>query len=158
MTQRMSEKEDYWLKKLTVLPSAQSPYKMAAGSVEDWATEQGPRARLYALSSTSLYQLLKRANFSAPMNHCMAIGANDGQLTHFRLGRLRAITERVPMMDVGKTFADFAIHFKEVESASRDFASQPPRCRHDFPNLKLAHPLLASTMQPQGSNNFPLKG
>jgi nuclease S1 len=42
---RMSDKEDYWLKELTVLPSAQSPDKTASAGVEDWATESLLAAR-----------------------------------------------------------------------------------------------------------------
>ncbi len=42
---RMSDKEDYWLKELSVLPSAQSPEKTAGGKVEDWATESLLAAR-----------------------------------------------------------------------------------------------------------------
>ncbi len=45
MLARMSDKEDDWLKELTVLPSAQSPDKIAAGAVEDWATESLLAAR-----------------------------------------------------------------------------------------------------------------
>jgi hypothetical protein len=39
LIQRLSNSEDYWLKELTVLTSAQTPDTTAEGSVEDWATE-----------------------------------------------------------------------------------------------------------------------
>ncbi len=45
MIQRISDKEDYWVRELTVLPSAQSPDTSAAGTVEDWATESLLAAR-----------------------------------------------------------------------------------------------------------------
>ena len=45
MIQRMSDKEDYWLKELTFLPPAQSPDKSARDTVEDWATESLLAAR-----------------------------------------------------------------------------------------------------------------
>lgn len=45
MLQRMSDKEDYWLKELTVLPSSQTPDTSATGTVEDWATESLLAAR-----------------------------------------------------------------------------------------------------------------
>jgi nuclease S1 len=43
--ERMSRSEDYWIKELTVLPSAQSPEMSAEGTVEDWATESLLAAR-----------------------------------------------------------------------------------------------------------------
>jgi nuclease S1 len=45
MIQRMSDREDHWLKEIAVLPSAQSPDESAAGTVEDWATESLLAAR-----------------------------------------------------------------------------------------------------------------
>ncbi len=45
MIRHVSDKEDEWLKELTVLPSSQSPDDATAGTVEDWATESLLAAR-----------------------------------------------------------------------------------------------------------------
>ncbi len=45
MLSRVRNNEDYWLKELTVLPSAQSEDNVAQGTVEDWATESLLAAR-----------------------------------------------------------------------------------------------------------------
>ena len=45
MLEHVSTDEDYWLKELTVLPSAQSRDAATAGTVEDWATESLLAAR-----------------------------------------------------------------------------------------------------------------
>src|SRR2546421_1448089 len=86
----------------------------------------GQDSALLRPAITALEQARQRARAAAPVNHGMAVRANNGKVAQPGVSQSRAVREALEMMNVSEAFANVPVHFQEVKATAGDLALQMP--------------------------------